>query len=145
MIDIVTDQRYIGSTEMTENPKKLVIVGTDDLIGQLSSCDSRDAERAFNELRRRIGEVKSRVYYAANRVEDPNALSYLVELLGESTDPKYLPFIVKQLKSDHARVRLFAHAALFRLGTPRSRELYHNHNLRRLLSGARPKNKQATE
>lgn len=117
---------------MTEKPENLLIVDTDDLIVRLSSNDCKVAEPAFEELRRRIGDVKSRIYYTANREFDCKALSYLVELLGESKDPKYFPFIAKQLESKHARVRLFAHAALLRLGTPQSRALHYTCDLARL-------------
>ena len=121
---------------MTDKPDNHLVVETDDLIAQLSSNDCRVAERAFQELRRRIGEVKSRVYYAACREKDSNPLSYLVELLGESKEPKYFPFIANQLHSEHPRVRLFAHVALLRLGTPQSRELHYRCDLRKLLSDA---------
>lgn len=120
-------------TKKSENPQG----DTDELIAQLSSDDCAAAESAFEALRRRIGEVKSRIYYAANREQDANSLSYLIELLGESRDPKYLPFIAGQLRSEHVRVRFFAHAALFGLGTPEARDLHHRCNLRRLLFGER--------
>lgn len=126
---------------MTSKSEKLSIVETDDLIARLSSTEGGVAEPAFEELRRRIADVKSRVFYAANREDDCNALSYLVELLGESRDAKYFPFIARQLESEHVRVRFFAHAALRSLGTPESRELHQGCDLRRLLFDERPRSK----
>lgn len=126
---------------MKEKSENLQVVDTDDLIGRLSSDDCNVAEPAFEALRLRIEYVKSRIYDAANRDNDCNAQSYLVELLGESRDPEYFPFIAEQLKSQHAKVRLFAHAALFRLGTPQSRELHYTCDLRSLLSSAIPHKK----
>ncbi len=121
---------------MKEKPDSVSNVETDDLIEQLSSKDCRVAESAFHELRRRIGDAKKRIYYVACREIDCNSLSYLVELLGESKDPVYFPFIAKQLHSEHARVRFFAHVALLRLGSPQSRELHYRCDLRKLLSDA---------
>lgn len=118
---------------MKDKPENLDAVEIDDLIARLSSNDCRVSETAFRELRQRIGGAKNRVYFAACREEDCNSLSYLVELLGESKDPKYFPFIARQLRSEHARVRFFAHVALLRLGTPRSRELHYSCDLRKLL------------
>ena len=125
---------------MKEKPENLPIAGTDDLIAQLSSNDCRVAESAFLELCRRIGYAKRRIYHAACRENDCNTLSYLVELLGESKDSKYFPFLARQLHSEHMRVRFFAHVALLRLGTPQSRELHYSCDLRKLLSDAHTSN-----
>ena len=121
---------------MTETTENLLVADTDDLIELLASEDSRVAEAAFEELRRRIGDVKRRIYYVAIREKGLQSLAYLVELLGESKDPKYFRFIAQQLKSEHPSVRFFAHAALLRLGTPQSKELHFRCNLRSLLSDA---------
>jgi len=121
---------------MTEKPEDSLIVDTDDLIARLSSNDCKVAEQAFEELCRRIGDVKSRIYFIANRENDCVVLSYLVELLGESKDPKYYPFIARQLDSDHPKVRFFAHNALLRLGTPQSLARHYSCDLRTLLAGA---------
>ena len=127
---------------MSENRTSPLVIDAYGLIAQLSSGDSRIAEAAFQELRRTISDVKSSVYYAACRAKQSELLSYLVELLGESKDPKYLPFIADQLRSEHARVRFFAHVALLRLGTPQALELHQRFDVRELVSGLPPGKKR---
>ena len=126
----------LGLIHMDKKADKPVVAGVDDLIEGLSSNNFRVAEASFDELRRQIGAIKRNIHRAAIREKDSNALSLMVELLGESKDPRYLPFIARQLESKNPRVRLFAHAALFRLGTPESRDLHRRCDLRDLLSGA---------
>ena len=93
---------------------------TADLISHLRSADTDICNAAYDSLCRNISALKSDIYRAAKREEDPSALSSLVELLGESKDPKYMVYIAKQLRSEHAKVRFGAYAALLRLGTPES-------------------------
>ena len=119
---------------MAEKSGNLVVVDTDDLISQLAADDCKIAEAAFDELSRRIDDVKGRIYFVANRESNGDSLCYMIELLGESKDPRFFPFLAKQLRSTHVRVRFFAHAALLRLGTAESRELHYRCNLRQLLS-----------
>lgn len=121
---------------MEQHVKKQLLTDTDDLIARLSSSDRKAAERAFKELRRRIRDAKKRIFAAANRENDCNALSYLVELLGESRDPEFFPFIKDQLQSDHPRVRFFAYNALLRLRTPKSLVMHYRCDLRKLVSAA---------
>lgn len=105
-----------------------------DLISHLRSADTDICNAAYESLCRNISALKSDIYRAAKREQDPSALSSLVELLGESKDPKYMAYIAKQLRSEHAKVRFGAYAALLRLGTPESVELHYKCDVRKLVS-----------
>ena len=108
----------------------------DELILQLRSDDAQASAAAFDELHRHIDVSKDHIYAAAKVEEDSRLKGAMVELLGDSRDPKFLPFIAMQLRSDDIEVQFWAYAALGRMGTAQAlsiRDKYHFHDLVRQL------------
>lgn len=108
-----------------------------DLIERLRASDSEIFDVAFEDLRRNIETVKTSIYFAAVRERNIHAKGALIELLGESRDAKYVPYIAKQLQSKHGEVIFWAHAALQRIGTSESIELVNGVDIRKMVSEAR--------
>lgn len=104
----------------------------DQLIEHLGSDNATKASHAFDQLHRNIQVAKDHVFAAARAEKDCRIRGALVELLGDSKDPKYLKFIASKLRYDVPEVKFWAFVALDRIATPKAiavRDEYHFHDL----------------
>jgi len=104
------------------------------LVNQLSASDSDIFAIAFEELRKNIETVKHSIFEAAKCESDPQTKGALIELLGESKDSAYIPYIAKQLHSKHPEVQFWAFAALQKISTSESLKLSDELDYRKILS-----------
>jgi len=105
-----------------------------DRINQLNASDSDIFAIAFEDLRQNIETTKQSIFEAAKCESDPHAKGALVELLGESRDSEYIPYIALQLRSKHPEVRFWAFAALQKMSTSEALKLSEEFDYRKILT-----------
>lgn len=89
-----------------------------EALSDLHSVDADVFEKALNDLRLNVRAVKEDVFLALQQETDPHVRGALIELLGDSRDPAYIPCLAAELDDCHAaEVRFWALAALQRIGT----------------------------
>ncbi len=105
-------------------------------LKQLRSSDSAEFDVAFEALRLNIQAIKNRVFHAMKSESDPHAKGALIELLGESQDPRFISPIAEQFSSDSGECKFWAYVALQKIGTAESLKEAHRRDLRQILSEA---------
>jgi len=116
---------------------KAIELDVSTLIEGLRSTDPEIFQQAFGLLLRDIDSIKSTIYQAAVREENARAKGALVELLGETRDPKYMPFIADQLHSSEPEVIFWAYVALQTIGTAESLALANNVSIKEIAENVR--------
>jgi len=107
---------------------------TNHCIQQLRSDDSDEFDSAFDELCKNIESIKHTIYRAALSETNSHAKGALVELLGESEDNSYVPYIAEQLSSKQPEVVYWSYMALKRIGTDEALDFARNGDIQSLLS-----------
>lgn len=89
-----------------------------EALNDLHSVDANVFEKALNDLRQNVRAIKEEVFLALQQEIDPHVRGALIELLGDSRDPAYIPCLAAELDDCRAaEVRFWALAALQRIGT----------------------------
>lgn len=94
-----------------------------ELLRQLNSTELSEFEAAFEALRHSIKDVKPYLMTAMVLAENSEVKGALLELMGNTKDPQFIPFIANELESDVARVRFWAWVALQYIATDEARRI----------------------
>jgi len=104
-----------------------------EALKDLRAVNGRHFETALNKLRTHILEVKQDVFQALQHEADPHVKGALIELLGDSRDPAYIPCLAAELEDCRIpEVRFWALAALQRIGTADAMSIVKKSDLQRL-------------
>jgi len=114
-----------------------------NLIERLRASDTQVFDNAFDELCENIQTVKKSIYKAVVKEKNPHAKGALIELLGESRDAAYVPYLGRQLKSDESEVMFWSYVALKRIGTDQAQKLTNNRKIQTALAEIREKERSA--
>ncbi len=104
------------------------------ILEQLHSPSDEDFEAAFDVLRNDIEAARPYLLRAMTLADDPKVKGALLELMGNTRDPDFVPYIENQLESEDVRIRFWAYVALQNISTPAARRILNEvdlHTLRR--------------
>ena len=92
--------------------------GFDECIEMLKSPDSSTYEEAYHWLKGYLDDRVDDLVESMLEEADPDMRSRLVELVGDSGNPKVIPYLESELQSPYAVVRSFAYSSLLYFGNP---------------------------
>lgn len=97
--------------------------GFDACIEMLRSPDSLTYEEGYHWLKGRLDDHLDELVESMLGETDPGMRSRLVELAGESGNPKLIPLLESELRSPYAEVRSFAYSSLLYFGNPEATKI----------------------
>ena len=106
-----------------------------DMLEGLYSPDKTTFDAAFEELRRNVETVKPYLLEAMTLASEPHIKGALLELMGNSKDPQFIPYIADQLESRSGEVRFWAFVALQQIGTAKALKIAGDVNVKTLRRG----------
>jgi HEAT repeats len=86
-------------------------------IKMLYSDDSMTYEDGYQWLQGYLGSHIDDIIAMMQGEEDADFRSRLVELVGNSRDPEAIPYLERELTSEHRQVRLWAYTSLLHFGS----------------------------
>lgn len=90
----------------------------DECIEMLRSPDSLTYDEGYHWLKGYLDDHIDELLVLMLGEADPGMRSRLVELAGESRNPKVIPFLQSELQSPYTEVRSFAYSSLLYFETP---------------------------
>jgi len=98
----------------------------------LCAGDERDFDAAFEHLRRHLEDIKPYLLESMTLAAQPRVKGALLELMGNTKDPQFVPHVAAQLESPNGEVRFWAFVALQQIGTPMALRIAGDVNIKTL-------------
>ena len=84
----------------------------EEALGMMKSSDAMTFEDGYHHIMANVEQVVDQLIEVMLQEKDPKVRGRLVELIGESSDPKIIPILAKELSHPSEDVRSWAYGKL---------------------------------